>query len=68
MTRTEFIDRIEYERVEVPEALTRACTVPDLGAIRTNGDMEAALAEAVYSLAQCNADKEAIARFSRGSE
>jgi len=30
--------------------------------------MEAALAEAVYSLAQCNADKEAIARFSRGSE
>jgi hypothetical protein len=50
---------VRYEPVPVPEALLKACKVT-LGALNSNQDLEAALADALIELKNCTADKEAI--------
>ena len=48
-----------YETVPVPAALLRACKVPALD-LKTNQDLEFALADAILELQKCTADKKAI--------
>ena len=43
--------------VEVPEELLRQCPSPDLDSVKTNGDLEQALGEAIVAIETCNDDK-----------
>jgi hypothetical protein len=52
----------QYIPVPVPLALLEPCPEPDILAIRTNEDLEAALAEALAYLERCTLDKQAIAQ------
>jgi hypothetical protein len=56
------VDIIRYETVPLPEALLQPNKV-DVGTLETNGDIERAFADALLTLGQCNADKEAIKRL-----
>ncbi len=60
-------ERTVIEKVQTPDALLEACTVPDLATLQTNKDLETALGEAIVSLDSCNEDKEGI-RIWQGEE
>jgi hypothetical protein len=48
-----------YETQPIPAALLRECKVT-LPALKSNGDLELALAQALVALKECEADKQAI--------
>jgi hypothetical protein len=53
-------ETIVIEKVQTPAGLLRECPRPSLVSLETNGDLEAALGEALISLSACNTDKERI--------
>jgi hypothetical protein len=60
VTRTVPVTRVEHEYLPVPAALTMPCSAADVAAIRTNGDLLAALLADQAALAACNAQLRAI--------
>ena len=53
------VEVVKYETVPVPDLLLKACKVT-LGALKSNSDLETALADALVELKRCTDDKEQI--------
>lgn len=53
------VEVVRYETVPIPAILLDSCGTM-FGPLVTNADLEAALAAAIITIADCNADKEAI--------
>ena len=53
-------ERTVIEKVRTPEELLRQSRTPDLDSLKTNGDLETRLGEALISLETCNKDKARI--------
>lgn len=56
------VEIVRYETVPVPEALLIPCFIAPLE-LKTNADLEDAVAEALIELKRCSADKEAIRKL-----
>ena len=53
------VEVVRYETIPVPASLLGVCKIAPLD-IKTNADIEQALADALIELKRCTADKEAI--------
>lgn len=53
------VEVVRYETIPVPAVLLQPCALPSLD-LKTNQDLESALAAAILELQRCTQDKQAI--------
>jgi hypothetical protein len=62
LQETTIVEVVKYETVPVPAVLLEPCKLPELD-LKTNKDLESALAAAITELQRCTEDKVAISEL-----